>query len=70
MISSPTQKIHLSVMFHTMCIYEHLSTRDHEPTLRENRTEHKRIKQVGMFYVLSLLLVLQILKASHIYQHI
>jgi hypothetical protein len=67
MISSPTQKIHMSVMFHTMCIYEHLLTRDHEPTNRENRIEHKKIKQVGMLYVLNLILVLQILKAFQIY---
>ncbi len=74
MISSPTQdctnKIHLSVMLHTVCICEHPSTRDHEPTARENKTEHKRIKQVGMLCVLSLLLALQILKVSHIYQQI
>jgi hypothetical protein len=69
MISSPTQKIHLSVMLHTVCICEHPSTRDHEPTARENKTEHKRIKQVGMLCVVGLLLALQILKVSQIYQH-
>jgi hypothetical protein len=53
-------------MLHTVCICEHPSTRDHEPTARENKTEHKRIKQVGMLCVLSLLLALQNLKASQI----
>jgi hypothetical protein len=70
MISSSTQKIHLSVMLHTMCICENPSTRDHEPTARENKTEHKRIKQVGMLCVLSLHLALQILKVSQIYQQV
>jgi len=70
MISSPTQKINLGVMLHTVCICEHPSTRDHEPTARENKTEHKRIKQVGMLCVLSLLLALQILKVSQIYQQV
>jgi hypothetical protein len=63
-------KLHLSVMLHTVCICEHPSTRDHKPTARENKTEQKKIKQVGMLCVLSLLLALQILNASQIYQQI
>ncbi len=38
MISLLTQKFHLSVMFHIVCICEHPLIRDQEPIARENKT--------------------------------